>query len=128
MSPFEKMLMKKKEQGKVLSPSHAQAKSSILDELMDDMGGMDAGKLKGLKKVTVASNDPKGLEMGLAKAKEMVSKDPSEEGESVEEESAESPEMEASEDESSEMHEEDPEVLKAKIAELEAKLKKHNVE
>jgi len=131
-------LMKKKaEKGDVLSKSHAKAKSGILQDLVDDMMGMEGDKVKGLKKVTVASNSPKGLEKGLEKAKEIVGDAPMAEdeempegekmaeGEDMEEESEEeSPEMEVAEEEG---EEKDVEDLKAEIEKLKEKLAKHNL-
>lgn len=56
-----------------LSPEHKEAKKSMLMELMKHMDGMMVEPIKGLKKVTVASQDEEGLKEGLDKAKEMVS-------------------------------------------------------
>lgn len=127
MKNLEKLLMKKHGEGKVLGKSAAKAKSSVLEDLMGDMFDQEGDKVKGLKKVTVASNSPKGLEKGLDKAKEMLGEkgmsdeDMPEMEESAEHEAEESPEMEASE------HEEDedmsPEEIEAKIAELKDLLK-----
>jgi Ran GTPase-activating protein (RanGAP) involved in mRNA processing and transport len=128
-------LMKKKaEKGDVLSKSHAKAKSGILQDLMDDMMGMEGDKVKGLKKVTVASNSPKGLEKGLEKAKEIVGDAPMAEDEEMpegeemaegeEHEAEESPEMEVAEEEGEEKEVED---LKAEIEKLKEKLAKHNL-
>lgn len=144
MNALHKLIMKKKGEGEELSPDHAEAKSSMLQKLMDDMDSMGSDKLKGLKKVTVASNSPVGLQAGLEKAKELVkhkdgsipehetdSIDPefhkedgeeSEDEESPEHEAMESPEMEAHEHSIGEDEENDPEALRAKIRELEAKL------
>jgi Ran GTPase-activating protein (RanGAP) involved in mRNA processing and transport len=128
-------LMKKKaEKGDVLSKSHAKAKSGILQDLMDDMMGMEGDKVKGLKKVTVASNSPKGLEKGLEKAKEIVGDAPMAEDEEMpegeemaegeEHEAEESPEMEVAEEEGEKKEVED---LKAEIEKLKEKLAKHNL-
>ena len=128
-------LMKKKaEKGDVLSKSHAKAKSGILQDLVDDMMGMEGDKVKGLKKVTVASNSPKGLEKGLEKAKEIVGDAPMAEDEEMpegeemaegeEHEAEESPEMEVAEEEG---EEKDVEDLKAEIEKLKEKLAKHNL-
>lgn len=125
---FKKMLEDKKaSQGKEISPVEKQATSSVLQDLMSYLSSMQGDKVKGMKKVTVASNDPKGLVEGLSKAKEMVGSEekPSEDEsheESMEdpmEESEESPEMEASEE-----HEEEhsPEEMKKQIAMLKAQL------
>ena len=138
---LENLMRKKAEKGDVLSKSHAKAKSGILEELMDDMMGMEGDKVKGLKKVTVASNSPKGLEKGLDKAKEIVGHAPmadeemseeempegeemAEGEESAEHEASESPEMEVAEHEGEEENVED---LKAEIEKLKEKLAKHNL-
>jgi Ran GTPase-activating protein (RanGAP) involved in mRNA processing and transport len=127
-------MKKKADKGDVLSKSHAKAKSGILQDLMDDMMGMEGDKVKGLKKVTVASNSPKGLEKGLEKAKEIVGDAPMAEDEEMpegeemaegeEHEAEESPEMEVAEEESEEKEVED---LKAEIEKLKEKLAKHNL-
>jgi Ran GTPase-activating protein (RanGAP) involved in mRNA processing and transport len=127
-------MKKKADKGDVLSKSHAKAKSGILQDLMDDMMGMEGDKVKGLKKVTVASNSPKGLEKGLEKAKEIVGDAPMAEDEEMpegeemaegeEHEAEESPEMEVAEEEGEEKEVED---LKAEIEKLKEKLAKHNL-
>lgn len=74
MNPmFAKLVEKKKMDGKdESSPVEKQATDSVIQDLMQFLNNHEGEKLKGLKKVTVASNDPQGLEQGLAKAKEMV--------------------------------------------------------
>lgn len=135
---LEKLMRKKAEKGDVLSKSHAKAKSGILQDLMDDMMGMEGDKVKGLKKVTVASNSPKGLEKGLDKAKELVGHAPMadeempegeemDEEESAEHEAEESPEMEVAEHEGEEAKDEEISDLKAEIEKLKEKLAKHNL-
>jgi hypothetical protein len=142
MHPLHKLMAKKKAEGKKLSPMEKKGKEDTLSSLIDDMMGMDGDKVKGLKKVTVASNSPKGLSKGLEKAKELIGNAPtggledeempehSEEGESMEEESAESPEMEAeeeaegTEEEPSEESADDIEAEIEKLKEKLAKLKK----
>ena len=141
MNELHKLMMKKKEKGDTLSDAHGKAKSGILQELIDEMMGMDGEKVKGLKKVTVASNSPSGLAKGLDKAKEIVGDKmlsghedeeempehedmESEDEESPEHESEESPEMEASEHEDGE---EDVDSLKKEIELLKEKLAKHNL-
>lgn len=66
------MLMQKKEEGKMLSPMEMKAKMGVLDTIdamcSDEMGS----KLSPLKKVTVASDSPQGLESGLDKAKSLL--------------------------------------------------------
>ena len=104
----------------------AKAKSEMLKELSremsDDMYSPMKGMLgkKGMKKVSVMSDSPEGLEKGLSMAEKFM-KLKSEQGgeeESMEEEKEESPMMEA-EDELSEMSEEEMmsmfELLKQKL-------------
>ena len=66
------LIAKKKQQDGDMSPIHAQAKHHVLKDLMSEMHGMDGDKVKGLKKVTVASNSPEGLATGLDKAKQLA--------------------------------------------------------
>jgi hypothetical protein len=115
---LKKLIEKKKAKSEGLSDSHAKAKGSVLKELIGDMASEMGGKLK---KVTVASPSKKGLEKGLDKAKEMMGSLPSDsEMEDM------SHEAEGGHEEESEYGKEaegSPEALKAKIKELEAKLK-----
>lgn len=132
---FEKLVAKKKAEGKGMSPSHQKAKGDVLGDLMDHLDGAGMEKVKGMKKVSVASTSKEGLTKGLDKAKELVDKVPGEDEEesaleasdegSDAEESAESPEMEASEGSEGEAAEMSSEEKDAKIAELEAELAKH---
>jgi len=122
-------LMEKKKSGK-LSDGYKKAKMSVLENLHKDMSGMLSDDVKGLKKVTVASKDTKGLKEGLNKAEEMIS-GPNSEVEENEEDQEMASDEENSDDDiiETEMAEEDMSVdeLEAKIAELEAlKAKKMN--
>ena len=141
MKKLHELMMKKKEEGKVISPIHAHAKSGVLHNLMGELDKMGADKLGDhMKKVTVASDSKAGLEHGLKKASEMVEKGPlkamghdgiedsgheedmsDEDGleESPEHEASESPEMEKMEHGEGE---ESPEEIQAKIEELKEKL------
>jgi hypothetical protein len=99
------MDMKKK--GKPLSDREIEAKTKVVEAMRDMAAAQMGDKLKGLKKVTVASNDPAGLKAGLEKAKELISKKPGDEDESMEdptEEASETPEMEASEEKDENSH------------------------
>lgn len=163
MDNFKKLLDKKKSEGKgMMSPNHMKAKAHVLGGLMNELNKMGAEDLGGLKKVTVASNSPEGLEHGLHKASEMVQKGPlhamshDEVGDSGNEpdmsdgdeysenhDSDEDPAHEAMESEDTETaehfgesgdegehesfdkHEQSPEELKSRIAELEHELAKH---
>ncbi len=73
MQKFKELMERKKKEGKMIhDPVEAAAHSSVLGHLMNEMDGEGASKLKGLKKVTVASNSPQGLEEGLDKAKQIA--------------------------------------------------------
>lgn len=139
---MQKIIEKKKRAGDVLDENEQTAKHSVLEDLLGHLDGMDGEKVKGMKKVTIASDSKEGLQHGLAKAADMVEKGPMtelnrepEEGDVADhahedmdsEEQEESPEHEAgeSEEEESAEHEESPEELQAKIEELKAKLDKH---
>jgi hypothetical protein len=109
----------------------SQAKASMLKELSKEMSDdmyspmKDMLKKKGMKKVTVASDSPEGLERGLSMAEKLMklktgesSKEEMPEDEYGSEE--ESPEMEAA-DEMSEMS---PEEMEAMYEMLKQKLGK----
>lgn len=106
------MLGKKKE--RKMDDLEKEAKMGVVKEMRDMASSAMGEKLKGLKKVTVASDSEKGLGFGLEKAKEML-QNKSEEGE----EYAEEDELEnESENDSHEMAECSEEELDAKIKEL----------
>jgi hypothetical protein len=90
MHKFEKLLAKKMKDGKKMSDNEKEAKSGVLSEMKDMASKMMGDKVKGIKKVTVASNSDEGVKKGLEKAKELLGQ-----------ESEESPEMEESETEES---------------------------
>lgn len=97
----EKMMkMKKMLGGKgKLSDVEKEAKMNVVKALSDDMSSLLRDKLKGLKKVTVASNSEEGLKEGLEKAEELLEKKMCENCEGEGCEACESPEgMEESED------------------------------
>ena len=64
--------------GKKLSPLEQKAKLGVVGAMRDQAAEMMGDKIKGLKKVTVASNDKKGLAEGLDKAKELIDSKPGE--------------------------------------------------
>lgn len=78
---------------KKISGNQQTSKIKVIEAMRDMAAAQMGDKLKGLKKVTVASNDPAGLKIGLDKAKELLSKKPGDE----EDESMEDPIEEASE-------------------------------
>lgn len=65
-----KKMMEKK--GKKLDPMEQHAKMGVVQALSDQAGAMLGDKVKGLKKVDVASNSAEGLAAGLDKAKQMI--------------------------------------------------------
>jgi len=135
MHPLHKLMAKKKSEGKKLSPIEKKGKEESLSSLIDDMMGMDGDKVKGLKKVTVASDSPKGLSKGLEKAKELIGGAPTgglEDEEMPEGEEMMEEEMPEGEEESSEMESEEAEdesldteaEIEAEIEKLKEKLEK----
>ena len=122
---------------KPMSDLEKGAKVKAISEMRKMATDEMSEPLKHLKKVTVASNDPEGIKMGLDKAKEMMGhpidghempegEDMEEMSESPEEEHQEEmhPEMEASEDDKMSEEEMSPEELQAKIEELQMMLQK----
>jgi hypothetical protein len=118
---LKKIIDKKKKEGKTLSPVHKEARSTVLEDLMDHLSDMGMDKVKGLKKVTVASDSKEGLAKGLNKATEMVEKSPMEamEDEDVSDHGAN--EVEENEEESEDESESEDDI-RQKIEELKAKL------
>ena len=83
MNPkFMKMMEKKKESGGEMSDNEKKAKFDAVKSMRDWASGLMGDKLKGLKKVEVASNSPEGLSAGLDKAKEIIGKNPGEDEDS----------------------------------------------
>jgi hypothetical protein len=106
MDKFDKLLMKKKKEGREMSPEEKQAKMGVLQDLKSQMSKHMAD---GIKKVTVASDSPEGLKKGLEKAEDMVEEKLA---------SSEEPEMEDSEES------EDEEEMIASPEEIDAKIQK----
>jgi hypothetical protein len=105
MDKFDKLLMKKKKEGREMSPEEQSAKMNVLKDLKSQMSKHMAD---GIKKVTVASDSPEGLKEGLEKAEDLVESKLS----------PESPDMEDSEDS------EDEEEMVASPEEIDAKIQK----
>lgn len=57
---------------KSMSPNEKKAKMSVLKDLHGQSSNLLSDSLKGLKKVTVASDSKKGLEKGLDTAEELI--------------------------------------------------------
>lgn len=94
MEKFNKLLMKKKKEGKELSGPEKDAKMSVVQAMRDFAQGEMGKKLDGLKKVSVSSNTKEGITSGLDKAKELVGHMPEglhDDGENDMEEAAETP-------------------------------------
>jgi hypothetical protein len=117
MKELMKMMEKKSEGKKPLSPEYKEAKGGILKDLMKEMSAMAGSDIKGMNKVTVAAPDAEGLKTGLEKAEELLP-----EGEESEEDAEMCPECMMEHAPGMHKDEESPEALKLKIAELEAKL------
>lgn len=95
MHKFEKLLSKKLKDGKTMSDTEKQAKGSVLNEMKSMASDMIGDKIKGLKKVSVASNSEEGIKHGLDKARELIGGQ--DESDSEDEESMEDPQEEISE-------------------------------
>ena len=75
MKKIEDMVAKMSKKSDKMSDEDIKAKHDVLKELLDMAHGALAGKVKdgmGAMKVGVMAKDPKGLEEGLDKAKEVV--------------------------------------------------------
>lgn len=72
MNEFKKLLLEKAKNGKFLSDSEKEAKMDVIKEMKGMMKGMMGDDIRGLKKVTVASDSPEGLKEGLEKAEDVI--------------------------------------------------------
>lgn len=119
MEEFLKLLSKKaQEQGGPKMNRHMEAKAAMAKELSDVLSGDLADGIKGMKKVTVASDSDEGLEEGLEKAKEVL-----ESKEDMEDESEESENSEDSEDSEEMDAESEMEDVESEISKLEEQIK-----
>ena len=75
MSPLEKLIMKKKEQGKSMHPLEQKAKLGNLASLRDEMSSMMKGDLEPKAKIEIESDSSEGLKEGLEQAEEVISGD-----------------------------------------------------
>lgn len=55
-------------------PKKLEAKASVVKDLMSSLKDLMANDIKGVKKVTVASDSPEGLKAGLNKAEDLIEK------------------------------------------------------
>lgn len=107
MDEFLSLLKKKKESQGSVNEKKLSAKKNAMKELSDMLGEDITEGIKGVKKVTVASDSEEGLKKGLEKAEDVLESRESEE-----------------EDMDSEMMEDESEDdLASKIASLEQQLK-----
>jgi len=135
MDKFKELLKKKMKSGKMLDDNSAKARMETIDELDDMVGSPMLDKMKGLKKVTVASSSKAGLEEGLEKAQDMMdNKSDAEKHFNMMSDKASSEDCDEDDmdDEDMDMKEEAPEddiaseimALQKKMEELKAKLSK----
>jgi TATA-binding protein-associated factor Taf7 len=116
MDEFMKLLAKKaKEQKGPMHGPKMDAKAAMAKELSDSLGSDIMDGIKGMKKVTVASDSEEGLKEGLEKAEDIL-------GKSKMEDSEEEDSEEESEDESEMEDEEKSPDLESEIAKLEKEL------
>lgn len=97
MNPMLAKLMALKGKSKEMDPAEKEGKLAALSSFSDMAKEAMGHKLGGVKKVTVASNTPQGLEKGLDKAKQIVGHGDDESLEDPTEEASETPDMEAAE-------------------------------
>lgn len=72
MEKFKQLMDKKRKEGSGMDHVEAAARGSVLNDMIGALDQDGMSKVKNMKKVTVASNDKKGLEQGLDKAKEIL--------------------------------------------------------
>ena len=113
----DKLLKALEKKGKKLDPVAKEAKMGVLKDLSSQAGGLLKDKLKGLKKVTVASDSKEGLEEGLDKAEELISGKIGEDGHEMEEEMEEPLEVAEVSDEEEDLS---PEQIEEQIQKLQA--------
>lgn len=97
MKKFEEVKQKARAKGKGIKDGiKSVAQTAALQDMMGALDGQSAKKLKGVKKVTVASNSKAGVQEGLDIAKKVLKEGEKEvtgpENETLEEQLAESPE------------------------------------
>jgi hypothetical protein len=117
---FMKLLGKKMHEQK--GPKHGpkmDAKAAMAKELSDSLGADITEGIKGLKKVTVASDSEEGLKKGLEKAEEAIGEKESEDEEMGEKEKSKFDEYEDQQEESEPFEKDE---VAQKIKELEKQL------
>jgi hypothetical protein len=120
MEEFMKLLGKKMQEQK--GPMHGpkmHAKAAMAKELSDSLGADITDGIKGLKKVTVASDSEEGLKKGLEKAEDVLGEKESEDEEMGEKDQAKMDGYEDQQEESEPLEKDD---VSEKIKELEKQL------
>lgn len=120
MKKLKELMMKKAKEGKFVSEDEQKIKGGLLDAIGSIMSEGGAEKLKGLKKVTVASDSPEGLKEGLKKAEDVVENKMEDEDEDEEEESEMEESCPMKSENSMPSKEEKIALLKQQLAELES--------
>jgi hypothetical protein len=116
MDDFLKMLQKKKQEQKgPINDSRMKAKASVAKELSDMLGEDITENIKGMNKVTVASDSEEGLKKGLEKAEDALSG-------KMKDKMSDDEDSEYEDDEDSDMEEEHGNI-EDKIRELEDQIK-----
>lgn len=122
MEHYKKLIQKKRQEGKgKMGDVEASARGSVLNDMIGALGQSDAKKVKGLKKVTVASNSTQGLAKGIDTAKELIERKegeklqkhegamrPDSQEEEYDDQDAQGPNHIPTEDEASSFHSQDP--------------------
>lgn len=101
MEGFKELLLKKQKEQlkKPVDGDKLKAKAKVMKELSDLLSEDMGNDIKGLKKVTIASNSKEGLEEGIDKAKELLDAKKEDSSEEMEEECSEDEQSEESMDE-----------------------------
>ena len=113
-----------KDKMKKMSDSEKKAKLTALKEAHGMASDMLKGNLKGLKKVTVASDSKEGLKKGLEKAEDMLGEHESEDEEVSEKHEDEASEYEDQQEESEPMDEDEINAQIEHLMKLKEKLSK----
>ena len=113
-----------KDKMKKMSESEKKAKMTALKEAHGMASDMLKDNLKGLKKVTVASDSKEGLKKGLKKAEDILGEHQSEDEELGEKDEAEASEYEDQQEESEPMDEDEINAQIEHLMKLKEKLSK----
>lgn len=112
---------------KKLDPKVAKVKSESISEMLKMLEGIMGQDLKGLKKVTIASDTEEGLKEGVEKAEEILEAKEGKEGESCEMEDSEMPKSEKESEYSEDSEESKMAKIEKELEEIKAKKKGEEV-